>query len=83
MKLIINIPDEVYASAKNGELNEIQSMYICGSVCDGIPCKKRPQGEWEDIGYGLHRCNKCGLEVKIPTNYCSFCGDHKQKDGAE
>ena len=40
MKLIIEIPDEVYASAKNGELNEIQSMYICGSVCNGTPLPK-------------------------------------------
>jgi hypothetical protein len=49
MKLIIDIPDEVYASAKNGELNEIQSMYICGSVCNGIPYEERSQGEFTDL----------------------------------
>ena len=45
MKLIIDISDEVYANAKNGELNEIQSMYICGSICNGTPYEERPQGE--------------------------------------
>ena len=41
IKLVIKIPEEVYESAKNGTLNEIQSMYICGSVVEGTPLPKR------------------------------------------
>ena len=40
MKIVIDIPKEVYESAKNGTLNEVQSMYICGSVAEGTPLPK-------------------------------------------
>lgn len=40
IELVIKIPEEVYESAKNGTLNEIQSMYICGSVVNGTPLPK-------------------------------------------
>ena len=74
MKLLIDIPDEVYASAKNGELNEIQSMYICGSVCNGIPLPKG-HGRLVDENYVIaelvYRKNlladnvKCGQVTEI------------------
>lgn len=40
IELVIKIPEETYKSAKNGTLNEIQSMYICGSVVEGTPLPK-------------------------------------------
>lgn len=40
MKIVIDILKEVYESAKNGTLNELQSMYICGSVVEGTPLPK-------------------------------------------
>lgn len=49
MKIVIDIPEEVYKSAKNGTLNEIQSMYICGSVVEGTPL---PKGHGRIIDYG-------------------------------
>lgn len=40
MKLIIDIPEELFNIAKDGMLNEIQSMFICGSVTQGTPLPK-------------------------------------------
>ncbi len=40
MKVIIEIPDKVYENAKNGMLDELQSMLICGSVTEGKPLPK-------------------------------------------
>ena len=40
MQIVIDMPKEVYESAKNGTLDEMQSMYICGSVVNGTPLPK-------------------------------------------
>lgn len=40
MKVIIEIPDKVYKNAKDGMLDELQSMLICGSVTEGKPLLK-------------------------------------------
>ena len=40
MKIVIDIPEELFNIAKDGMLNEIQSMFICGSVIQGKPLPK-------------------------------------------
>ena len=40
MKIVIDIPEELFNIAKDGMLNEIQSMFICGSVSQGTPLPK-------------------------------------------
>jgi len=40
MQVVISIPDKVYENAKNGMLDELQSMLICGSVVEGTPLPK-------------------------------------------
>ena len=37
MKVFIDIPQELYDKAVNGELNDIESMYICGLVASSKP----------------------------------------------
>lgn len=40
MKIVIDIPEELFNIAKDGMLSEIQSMFICGSVTQGTPLPK-------------------------------------------
>lgn len=40
MKIVIDISKELFDIAKDGMLNEIQSMFICGSVSQGTPLPK-------------------------------------------
>jgi len=40
MHIVIDIPEKLFNIAKDGMLNEIQSMFICGSVTQGIPLPK-------------------------------------------
>lgn len=37
MKILIDIPQELYDRAINGELTDIDSMYICGLVANSKP----------------------------------------------
>lgn len=49
MKVVIDIPEELFNIAKDGMLNDIQSMFICGSVSQGTPLPKG-HGRLVDIG---------------------------------
>lgn len=40
IELVIKIPQELYDRATNGELTEIDSMFVCGSVVNGTPLPK-------------------------------------------
>ena len=48
MKLIIDIPDEMYDCIKKDTESE---MYIIDVIKRGIPYEERPQGEWIPIKY--------------------------------
>lgn len=48
MKLVIDIPEKLFNIAKDGMLNEIQSMFICGSVSQGTPLPKG-HGDLKDV----------------------------------
>jgi len=40
MKIVIDIPEKLFNIAKDGMLNEIQSMFICGRIILGTPLPK-------------------------------------------
>lgn len=83
MKLIIDIPDEMYDCIKKDTESE---MYIIDVIKRGIPYEERPQGEWEYTQYdgnpniGNWHCSECrhivpGMYISKPEdNFCSFCG---------
>lgn len=90
MKLIIDIPDEVY--------NDINSLakfptYISpilrdiiknGNVFSEEP--ERPQGEWirtSLYGQTCYECYNCHLHYDLKTNYCPNCGAKMQKGGTK
>lgn len=93
MKIVIDIPEEMYEAAKT-------DMW-CGSptlgyaIKKGTPYEERPHGEWlshyeyckkhDCIPSGLIAfwwCNKCEQGVEIPTNFCPNCGASMRKEGA-
>lgn len=37
LKLMVDISEELYNKAKNGELTEFDSMYICGKIAEAEP----------------------------------------------
>ena len=48
MQIVIDIPEELFNIAKDGMLNEIQSMFIVGSVVLGTPLPKG-HGDLKDM----------------------------------
>ena len=84
MKILIDIPEEVYESAKNGTLNEMQSMYICGSVVDGTPLPKRhgrlidadalipDRDYYEGGGYDAVSCEQIDNAPTIETDMSEY-----------
>lgn len=53
MKIIIDIPDDVYESVKNGT--------YCGSLYEELKKAVEPkQGKWEFVGDNLYMCTVCG-----------------------
>lgn len=76
MKLIIDIPYEMYDVIKKDTESE---MYIIHVIKNGIPYEERPQGKWitrtEDNGINYRfYCSCCGREVKQITEFCPNCG---------
>ena len=48
MQIVIDIPEKLFNIAKDGMLNDIQSMFICGSVSQGTPLPKG-HGDLKDV----------------------------------
>ena len=73
MKIIIDIPDDVYESVKNGT--------YCGSLYEELKKAVEPkQGEWidDDINsnekYHFFKCSVCGGDVVPRCNFCPKIG---------
>lgn len=82
MKVVIDIPEEMYESAKT-------DMW-CGSptlgyaIRNGTPYKERPRGEWEQVGEMTYRCAQCGWLKKTGLMaYCENCGSDNRKRKGE
>jgi len=93
MKLIIDIPDEIYECYKGRppRLGDEGMDSIAQSIANGIPYEARPTGEWITIGeeqgalgiiYKIRKCSKCGWEhsLVIPNNFCPNCGADMRGD---
>jgi hypothetical protein len=72
MKLIIDIPDEIYECYKGRppRLGDEGMDSIAQSIANGIPYEERPTGEWESLGfvdkkYAWCRCSNCHKTTKI------------------
>jgi hypothetical protein len=88
MKLIIDIPEDVYRRLKAGDTNAGNTFHNTAleTIGNGIPYEERPQGEWEYTQYdgnpniGNWHCSECrhivpGMYISKPEdNFCSFCG---------
>lgn len=77
MKIVIDIPDEIYDDIKHG--------YICSEYADTLiqlipsskPYEERLQGEWiyHTNGYTeFYTCNKCNKICNDPDEFCKHCG---------
>lgn len=92
MKLIIDIPDEVYDDIEHNKGEYINTLNW--AVRNGIPYEERPQGEWKETGYetgalGITyrqtQCSNCGWEHALPMwlNFCPNCGAEMRRGDAE
>lgn len=86
MKLIIDIPDEVYKMrmlwAKSDSLCSPDTMRIA----KGVPYEERPQGKWYKNGQSFidpnkflsYCCSNCHSDldehIRIAPNFCPNCG---------
>ena len=68
MQIVIDLPEEVYKRAKDGDLMNIHSMMICGAVADGTPLPQR-HGRLIDADETISKI--CG----------SSCGCHLEECG--
>ena len=85
MKIIIDIPDEVYKSVQNGT--------YCGSLYEELKKAVEPkQGEWiihaDDLypAESTQECSVCHAEQYIngnDDNFCPKCGASMVKGGDE
>lgn len=82
MKLIIDIPDEMYNCIKKDTESE---MYIIDVIKKGIPYEEKPQGKWligerngEGYDYYCSRCMQVTLEDINRINFCPKCGAKMQ-----
>lgn len=75
MKLVIEIPKEVYNNAKNDML--CGSILFVNAIKNGKPL---PKGHWKELrnratGHIETVCSECGAEECYPYNdYCGNCG---------
>ena len=87
MKLIIDIPEDVYRRLKAGDTNAGNTFHNTAleTIGNGIPYEERPQGEW--IGKEEYddypnktvcECSECGKMICIShndfPNCCENCG---------
>ena len=81
MKLIIDIPKELFNIAKDGMLSEIQSMFICGSVTQGTPLLEG-EPKWITVTERLPKEDDeylCTIQTrsiytdKVIDTYVNFC----------
>lgn len=71
MKLVIDIPDVVYKNAKDGMLDELQSLFICGSVTEGKPLPTLTDSEQRLFLSAISREEKVCKSIdddKVPDN---------------
>ena len=61
-KIVIDISNEIYSRVIDGELTEIDNMFICGTVANGTPLKD----------YCLTQC-----ETGNPCLYCKYEFENK------
>ena len=89
MKLIIDIPNEVYETRKFVNYFGVVSTKLLETIDTGIPCEEQKQGEWIEDEFGNITCNKCNeialfsnddTEDYMLSNYCPNCGA-KMKQG--
>lgn len=91
MKLIIDIPDDVYEDIEHckGDYINYYINSLNWAVRNGTPYEERPQGEWIDICTLpiIRKCsicgNKIGNEMGFYNNFCPNCGAEMQKGSKE
>ena len=84
MKMIIDIPDEVYKRMKDNK--DYDYCALTYAIDNGIPYEERPHGKWiknKLYGYECLQCEKCGKADFNMRNYkfCPDCGaDMREAD---
>ena len=85
MKLIIDIPDEVYEDIDNyanfpTHFTPILRDIVKKGIPDNTPVIERPKGKWLRDKDGSY-CSGCGARaakdnylMELRTNFCSCCG---------
>ena len=82
MKLIIDIPNSLYANLAKIRNGSIANKRILDSVKNGIPLddvKAENKGEWKRISpAGIYECSECGQNVMTSDiecyKFCHGCG---------
>ena len=78
VKLIIEIPKEIYARCKEYKLWSYDAETLEGAVATSKPLSEN-KGEWishydEDAKEGWYECSCCHSERAFNTKYCPDCG---------
>ena len=89
MKLIIEIPEELYEAYKGKPpmLGDAGMDMIVQSIAQGIPYEERPHGKWKCTKQGgipiTDMCTNCYYKMKWYKNkykYCPECGSEMEAD---
>ena len=82
MKLIIDIPDDLYTKLSKSTEDwaccyvEGWQKTIAQTIRNGIPYEEKPQGEWIDVNKdgSLWKCSVCKEQSCCRGAYCPDCG---------
>ena len=80
MKLIIEIPEEVYNVCKQYETDKCATWSEC-VIANGVPYCGRPKGKWiADDEWGNCHCSVCNFENNHQPDFCENCGANMVAD---
>lgn len=89
MKVVIDIPDEIYEWLKK-KFPNADTNSITGAIANSTPYEDRPRGEWRDHSDdGYVECPFCEHATtcnddKEELHFCFFCGASMvKKEGDE
>lgn len=72
MKIVIDIPDKVWNTAKEYGHLDICGIELSERVMNGTPYEERPKGEWIYEYDDFYHCSRCGHVICTEWDQLSF-----------
>ena len=78
MKIVIDIPDELYEECKR--LGDSRDT-LFEAIRQSIPYEERPTGKWIYKNFKDYECSCCGYsDDNDVAPYCWYCGARMEKE---